>query len=352
MVVTHSLTILDHYAQKLFWFFWAVAVTVYSWTHLGQPRISFVQHLLIWVEILGFTLLVAVPALRALFSDMIPSQAAYVVWFGRFLYRFSQRLALLSFGILVLSWVGDRLYREAIHHPQNFLLFVLALYIVDILNRLMRNPASPSRRDQFDPLIDYALTRPTLSEQDVVLVAAHEAGHALVFAALGQAYLPSTFRVQVRYRMNEAGSLGAVSAYVDGNLLQERVFAEWFMMVLLAGQIGEALLCGKYTLGSTSDNNQWIHEAKTVLSGQYYGLFYTDPQNAFEHSHNQQMLLDLHGAQSQTLRQFFQMNADVHQVLAETLRASRTLSREALLPLLEKVRFPEGFPLPYGTPEF
>ncbi|OCX74005.1 hypothetical protein A6M23_07100 [Acidithiobacillus thiooxidans] len=64
------------------------------------------------------------------------------------------------------------------------------------------------------------------------------------------------------------------------------------------------------------------------------------------------MLLDLHGAQSQTLRQFFQMNADVHQALADTLRTSRTLPREALLPLLEKVRFPEGFPLPYGTSEF
>ncbi|WP_158006530.1 hypothetical protein [Acidithiobacillus thiooxidans] len=46
------------------------------------------------------------------------------------------------------------------------------------------------------------------------------------------------------------------------------------------------------------------------------------------------------------------MNADVHQALADTLRTSRTLPREALLPLLEKVRFPEGFPLPYGTSEF
>ncbi|MDX5936362.1 hypothetical protein [Acidithiobacillus thiooxidans] len=50
----------------------------------------------------------------------------------------------------------------------------------------MRNQTTSSHRDQFDPLIDYALTRPALSERDIDLVSAHE-GYALIFVALGQA---------------------------------------------------------------------------------------------------------------------------------------------------------------------
>lgn len=92
--------------------------------------------------------------------------------------------------------------------------------------------------------------------------------------------------------------------------LEESVFAEWDMLALLAGKVGESRLMGETTstLGSSSDFTRWLDIAKTYLSNHYDGIYYPEPKNEFEQKHNVERLSVLHKAQTARLNELFDQN--------------------------------------------
>lgn len=136
---------------------------------------------------------------------------------------------------------------------------------------------------------------PKQTERDDKYTAAHESGHALVYAALG--CLPPGIELVIKDNVGIDGSLGYISGINSDHQLNEKTFSEWLMLVFLAGKYGESFAFGENTLGSTNDHQRWLNLAKTYLSNHFDGIFYSDPQNKFEQELNEEKLKKLQCSQ-------------------------------------------------------
>lgn len=173
--------------------------------------------------------------------------------------------------------------------------------------------------------------------------AAHEAGHAMVYAALGE--LPDDLEIVLNDAPDSSGA-GFVGHTVDVRKLEEKTVAEWEMMVFLAGKLGESALNGESTLGGAIDHQRWIVGAKRYLANHYAGIFYADPQNKFEQAQNDAKLEALQDAQLALLREMFSKNEDVFKELVNSLLVKRKLNKEEISAFLCRVQLPDGFPKP------
>ncbi len=149
-------------------------------------------------------------------------------------------------------------------------------------------------------------------------------------------------KAAVNDRPDHNGVLGFVTGINSQHRLDEKTFAEWYMLVFLAGKMGES------TLGSTNDHARWLNVAKQYLSNHYRGMFYPEPQNEFEQKLNEEKLSALQSEQLSALSQLFDLNTDMFKGLADALLEKRTLARDELISFLTRVELPEGFPLPFG----
>ncbi|MBO6225336.1 MAG: hypothetical protein J6N72_07805, partial [Psychrobacter sp.] len=112
------------------------------------------------------------------------------------------------------------------------------------------------------------------SDEDIQQTAAHEAGHVFIYAAFG--CLPP--HIEVAIKNGDNGSLGYTRTFTRGHELYEKTFAEWRMLVLLAGKLGQSFVFGENTVGSESDHRKWMFLAINYLSNHFDGIFYIDPQ--------------------------------------------------------------------------
>lgn len=187
---------------------------------------------------------------------------------------------------------------------------------------------------------------PKATERDNRYTAAHESGHALVYAALG--CLPPGIQVTVRDELGEDGSLGYVSAINSDHQSHEKTFCEWFMLFLLAGKFGESFACGENTMGSINDHHRWLGLARIYLSNHFDGIFYSEPQSKFEQELNDDKLLKLQLRQIALLEVLFRENVHVFRSISTELLAKKKMVRDDLIPYLSRVIIPEDFPLPLG----
>ncbi len=188
------------------------------------------------------------------------------------------------------------------------------------------------------------LPKPT--ERDNRYTAAHESGHALVYAALG--CLPPGIELVIKENRGIDGSLGYVSGINSDHQLNKKPFSEWLMLVLLSGKFGESFAFGENTLGSANDHQQWLGLARRYLSNNFDGIFYADPQNKFEQELNEEKLDKLQRQQKAMLEALFSENAEVFENISNALLKKKRLGRDDLIPFLSQVHIPEGFPLPLG----
>jgi hypothetical protein len=187
---------------------------------------------------------------------------------------------------------------------------------------------------------------PVLSEQDKEYIAAHESGHVLVYAALGS--LPHNMEVVLKSECDNEGSLGYVSGIASKHKLSDKVFSEWSMLVLLAGQFGETFAFRKSTLGSTNDFRKWRMLAISYLENHYGGIYYLEPKNKFEHESNEEKLNALHAKQKELLEMLFRASESSFNCLRSALLDKGVLVKDDLLPILGQAVIPAGFPLPLG----
>lgn len=318
------------------WFARAVFVTaliVFSFKiRLPQDASPLLQNIFNYTVFGGAIFLIAVPSIRAAVQGNKPSISGFITGF-----------AWLAVVACVLSVYGDSIITFAKADPMGTIAIAISVHLVRLVSGMV---PQPSNAVAFD--FAHGTTRlgsrpqaPTLWDDEAT--AAHEAGHALLHAALDR--LPDGF-VAVIEQNSEAGWLGFVTGVGEGTLLTSRVFSEWRMLMLLSGKAGEKALRGCETLGAKSDYQYWLAEANSYLSSGFNGEFYASPQSDVQRLCNKQALDDLQQDQEATLDEFFALNRVAHAELSNALLNQRRLDIEALSNFMERVKFPGGFPLP------
>lgn len=189
-----------------------------------------------------------------------------------------------------------------------------------------------------------------LSERDRKVVAAHEVGHALALAALEE--LPDAVELRVKHQEDGSGSLGYVfSGLTSQNILQDLAFIEWRMIMLLCGSVGERKYTNAGYTGNSEDFAKWQAYAHRYLSsqpGSDRGLFYEAPSNSIELEWNEKAIRALCKSQMHLAHQVISQNASLFQEMVETVLTSEDgyMGHEELKSFLERVKLPNGFPLP------
>ncbi|HCD7656730.1 TPA: hypothetical protein ND512_005158 [Klebsiella pneumoniae] len=186
-----------------------------------------------------------------------------------------------------------------------------------------------------------------VSIQDRLFIAAHEAGHVLVYAAFAE--YPPELKVVAKSRDDNSGSLGYVNDGLRPHKLDEKIMAEWYMLLLLAGNAGERSYTGRETLGSSSDKSRWLKTADAYLSNLTRGIYHMFPKSKEETEHNEAKLMVLKDEQQLLLDRFFEMNRKVHNDLVKELISASVLKGEKLFACLDRVVLPDNFPRPQAA---
>lgn len=145
------------------------------------------------------------------------------------------------------------------------------------------------------------------------------------------------------------GVLGYVSGIYSAHRLNDKTYTEWFMLVLLAGRVGENIAFDQNSSGSSSDHQRWLEIAKCYLTNHLDGIFYIDPKTEFKFNRNEEKFEQLRKKQLEMLTALFSKNLAVFNALSNQLLETKLLTRDDLIPLLAKVEIPDAFPLPLGA---
>lgn len=257
----------------------------------------------------------------------------------------------IVYGLVILTGIASLIGNAgdyALLHPQESLPLIAIAVITLFIDRCIR-PASPARVVTTDanPVSPRSMTysRRKASSQDRRFIAAHEAGHALIFAACLP--YPDDLTVVVKDSPDAASNaMGYVRKEQHQHLLIEKEVAEWNMLLSLAGASGERASTGRETLGAISDSCTWQAVATAYLSCLHRGMFYNPPSDKLEIEQNEALLVRLREEQEALLAQFFEINHDVHARLTQRLLDDGSLKGVQLHPYFAAVHFPAEFPRP------
>ncbi len=183
-----------------------------------------------------------------------------------------------------------------------------------------------------------------LSDRDVSVAAAHEAGHALLHAALVP--VPTDIKISLGSSNGTHGVLAFVTAGTRENRLPSKEFAHWEMLTYLAGTVAESFAFKQQSMGATGDHRQWINVAIQYLSCFGEEVFVGDASTDAEIKYNRAILRELREAHIHELADFFLVNREVFHELRERLMTQHKLVHEEIKDLFDRVIFPEGFPRP------
>lgn len=323
---------------------YALLLGLTAWACMNRevPGAPFPRYVQVLVEIFGLPMVLVMPVLRSIFKGERRDAT-----FGAMMGQFVLGMAALSVTVFFIGVAGDTLYLSVVQHPDEASVAAVAILICLAIVKVSAPAVVVGIRHNglvVDARHAVALGMPT--ERDGRYIAAHEAGHALVYAALGA--LPAGINLVLNDKADATGALGFISNVNPPHHLPESRFVEWYLHMLLAGKAGEEALYSTATLGSSQDQQRWLNEARAFLASQEKGTFYVSPQSKLELEWNEAKLETLKAQQQETLRNFFVENADLHKALALDLQAKRNMDREALIPYLARVRLVAGMPLPYG----
>lgn len=266
---------------------------------------------------------------------------------GIFYQRYRLRVLLYGFTTLTVLLATIGTFADSILEKPGLLMGILTVYACCLtvaavcqLAIWMDHEQPAGVRYSFPMSVDAA--RP-VTEQDRRFITAHEAGHALLYAAWSP--LPDTLRIQVKNRTDGSDALGFVNDGVPRDLLTEKESAEWQMLACLAGTAGERCYTGRVSLGAVNDARRWLAVATAYLSCHLCdGVFYPEPASELEIDCNQRYLAALRNAQNARLEVFFDVNREVHARLTEILLENGSQAGAALLPFLADVQLPEDLP--------
>lgn len=341
---TQSLFLRDNWMTLAIWSAYILLCATFMFS-LSVPLLPAVKQVFLFVQMFGLVAIFALPVI-----------AAYrALSFHGMLSVFLRGLMVYSVALWLIGYGGDSFYKWVSAHPHSAWIGAASVAIVWMIIHFSvglswgRSSFEPEKiaRSSGTAAITSGFLKPTA--RDNRYTAAHETGHILVYAALGE--LPADVKIAINDHRDMNGNLGFVTGISSNHGLDEKRFAEWQMLVLLAGQLGESLMCGESTMGSSGDYQRWLSIASSYLANHYRGVYYVEPQNRFEQAQNERKLEALQVEQLDMLHTFFDLNAEVFRRLTGTLLEARTMGRDDLVPFLSQVKLPEGFPIPFAPVE-
>jgi hypothetical protein len=179
------------------------------------------------------------------------------------------------------------------------------------------------RGKESEPL-SYAEKPKKLSEKDKKYTAVHEIGHALFYSYLKE--IPDDFKIVVNN--SSKGVLGYVTFFEGDTIVEEKKYAEWLMLVYLAGNNAEKFIYGDSTLGGMSDYSSWCRMAKKYLKNGNKGVFYSNPENEYEHNENQKKIELLKLEQEKIIENFFKENKELIIEFSNTLMKKGSMTKK------------------------
>lgn len=320
-----------------------LAVMCLAYNYRQLPAEPLVQQVLAIVEVLGLVAVIMLPTSRHIYMLMTTGR-----WnAGSLVSRLVLGLIAYAVALWMIGVAGDGAYAWITTNPNGATVISASLAICWVILRISGGLAAPliiARGGMIAPARGTTSPRrPTA--RDNRYTAAHEAGHALVYTALGG--LPPNVKLAINDQ-SENGTLGFITGICSKHQLDEKPFAEWYMLVFLAGKLGESVMYGESTLGSSNDHIQWLGVARSYLANHVRGIYYAVPQNKIEQEQNEAKLEALQSEQLTMLRKLFDTNVEVFKQLAKTLQEKRTMGSNDLAPFLIRVKLPDNFPLPFG----
>lgn len=265
-----------------------------------------------------------------------PQRSFYAVLYGA---------VAASLSLMLVGFFVD----DAINHPDKVLVFLISILIFVIVYKSSvyeNSKISHLSESRFgtDPSLFKVQTKQQrhVSEVDRRTIAAHEAGHALLYAALG--CLPDDFHIKIKSTEDDSNSLGYVSGLRLEHCLNYKTESEWYMLVLLAGKKGERSMGLQESLGASGDMRVWLDLASQYLENQYRGLYYPSPSSDAQRNNNKAELEALKTEQNYLLDSFFAINKRIHNELASELLQQGSMKREQIKTYLDRVEFPASFP--------
>ncbi|WP_054432547.1 hypothetical protein [Achromobacter sp. 2789STDY5608633] len=323
----------------------AFAVACISWS-LALQMLPVDPRAVTWISLTTNFALAMVPLFcLSMFVAMLTSRVQPLYALSRAICGGLTVGMLFGLAAMFMNTFGDRIFQFLDGSPDVAMCIALALFGgfawkcgVDAarVDAAFSGPAEAASYQE-------AYMRP--SSNDVRRIAAHEASHVVLYAALGE-NLPDLL-VTLRDAPDSTGSLGSVTMVAPTDRLPQVGFVEWQMLVFLAGAEGERLLEGSYSLGAAEDKQRWLGLAKPYLSA-FHGpeVYYQNSDNPAEVQSNAAALSALHSAQVRQVQAFLHTNLQVMKDIAGLLQEQKTLDREDLLPHLRRVAIPADFPLP------
>ena len=176
-------------------------------------------------------------------------------------------------------------------------------------------------------------------EKEIEFTAIHEAGHAMIHAALKR--LPDNFEINI---LGDSRSLGFVRGYSENDLRMMKD-KRWFMYMTLGGNCAELLYLKDGVFGSKSDLRRWEALAANMLIHSKEVHYFSDPKNNLEINHNANVLKKLRKGQSKNIVRFFKKNHDVMDRLIEELKERKVLKKEDFSKYLSEINC-EDLPCP------
>lgn len=308
------------------------------------PMVQQVYNLVSMLAPITVVIWLAVSTLRIAFSDGRP------LLLGRMFMDLTWAFMAYQVVLALIGTTGDDVYSWIVSQPNEVAVFLATGLFIAVIVKIMGNSASQTYASVVfaeEPIEKSSMAiQSPLSEQDLQYIAAHEAGHALAYAALGT--IPENIRVVGHPEKGTQGALGHVTGITTPHRLEKTELVEWHMLSLLCGKQGEITMFGQATLGSTNDHSRWLDYARQYLISQNQRLFYGSPQNEFEHNYDCRQIENLLAQQQKLVSDLFAMNPAAFKALYQAVLDKGTLGHDELVPLLCQVNLPEKFAQPNG----
>lgn len=182
-----------------------------------------------------------------------------------------------------------------------------------------------------------------LHKNDAEVIAAHEAGHAVVLG-LFRYDLPDLSTAMETLISGQPIGGYCAGPWKRGNF-KTRAFAELEMIVFLAGVEAEELLLGERTSGAISDYRRWLEMAERFLATDLHSIFYIRPETDIQKAHNDLQLRTLKINQANMARKILEANIGILEEIRDGILAKRKVKGQELLDLLSKVVSVDGCPV-------
>lgn len=254
-----------------------------------------------------------------------------------------ERLLALWVASLLVRVIGSQLsgfIDDTLQHPTEALAWLVAYGIIRCAS-LFTSSLGSGRQDGYPAIATGQVRiegdRLPRSDRDIQRCAAHEAGHALMFAQ--RRHLPDRLSVSVKADWAASDlSRGAVTYRAGPPELRTEAELKWLMLTFLAGSEAERLLLGDCCEGAFEDNEKWTDAATVFLGAGFGEVFYPNPaDNGDKLQHNRMILNSLRDACREEVFDFLRANRRVLEELTQELVRCGTLHSEQLVPFFDRV---------------